>query len=129
MIKQIPRPADADRTPDGLPKMEPETEWPGNWANVNAGPGTQPMTTKIEQRNTKNESLPWLIGAWVTASVALTLAAVGWLIGPRLIRAEVRAEFAQEIADTKAEARQAGTDAAIAKNSVQKLEARISERR
>jgi len=48
-----------------------------------------------------------------------------WLLPPRM-QAEARAELAQGVADARAEARQAGTDAAIAKNRVQKLEARLN---
>lgn len=130
MITKISRTTDSDRTPDGLPKgMEPESEWPGNWASVNGGPGTQPINAKFEQRNTKNDSLPYLIGASVAAAIALTLCLIGYIYGPAFIEAKLRAQFAQDIAEAKAEARTAATDAAIAKNTAQKLEARLNERR
>ncbi len=50
---------------------------------------------------------------------------VAWQL-PARMQAEARAELAQGVADARAEARQAGTDAAIAKNTVQKLEARFN---
>lgn len=65
----------------------------------------------------------FLAGAGLVAAIM-----VAWLLPPRIV-AEVRAQNAQEVSDARAEARAAGTDAAIWKNRVIKLEARLDERR
>ena len=65
-----------------------------------------------------------MLACFLSGGALLGVVMVAWLLPPRL-QAEARAENAQGIADAKAEARQAGTDAAIAKNTVQKLEAKF----
>jgi hypothetical protein len=67
--------------------------------------------------------LPLVMMACFLAGAGLLSAVmVAWLLPPR-IAAEMRAEFAQDIADARAEARAAGTDATLWKNRVMRLEA------
>lgn len=123
------RRVEPDRNEQGMPKEMAETEWPGNWACVNGGPGTQPITASFEQKNTKNDSLPYLIAASVASAIALTLCVVGYIFGPQYIEARLRAQFAQDIADARAEARAAGTDATIWKNRVVGIEKQLEAER
>lgn len=86
--------------------------------------------------NSTNKAMPWVALACsfgflgFGAAFATALMARGQIEAEgRAVKAEMRAEFAQQLADLKAEARAAGTDAAIARNTAQKLEARLNERR
>lgn len=97
-----------------------------------------PLNAKITDNS--NRPMPWVaLGCFaggmgfVAGIIALLLLFVG---GPALIqaegralKAELRAEFAQDIADAKAQANDAGTDAKLWKNKVNTLEARFNERR
>lgn len=69
-----------------------------------------------------------MLSCFLAGGGMFTAIMVAWLL-PGRITAEIRGETAQQVADARAEARMAGTDAAIAKNNVQKLEARLNERR
>ncbi len=120
------------RDPEGYPMPSSHP-----FANVTAGSGRAPMTTKIEQHADNstgkqvNPALPWLTS--VMAGGALFGMVVICLLQPwrteaRAAKAELRAEFAQLIADAQAEAKQAGDDAAIWKNRVMKLEAQSNAR-
>jgi hypothetical protein len=69
-----------------------------------------------------------MLACFLSGGALIGTIMVAWLLPPRIV-AEVRAHNLQEVADARAEARAAGTDAAIWKNRVVKLEARLDERR
>lgn len=79
-----------------------------------------------------NKSLPWFGVAVIMAALALGLELRSDAILDSKIdraKAEIRADFAERLAEATAEARQAGDDAAIWKNRVVKLEAEIHANR
>lgn len=93
--------------------------------------GHAPSTTKIEQNtdNSNNKPLPWVALGCALGGMGFAASLILAVLGPQYVRsesrsaqAELRAEFAQQIADARAEAKMAGTDAAIWKNRVVGLE-------
>lgn len=127
-MKVVPKAGEGDRDAQGYPEGLRNTAEPRSPVNTSTITSDHPITAKVDQSNSGNVNhhLPWLMFISMVATAALMMCILGYIYGPRLIRAELRAEFAQDVADTRAEARAAGTDAAIAKNTVQKLEARIN---
>jgi len=131
-IKSVPRSGELDRDAEGYPeglRNTGESRAPVNVSTITGG--TVPVNAKVDQSHSGNinHHLPYLIFLACMATAATVLCIVGYIYGPPYVRAQIRAEFAQDIAEVRAQTQSAGTDAAIAKNTVQKLEARINERR
>lgn len=68
-----------------------------------------------------------MLSCFLAGGALLSTVMVAWLLPPR-IAAEMRSELAQDVAEARAEAKYAGTDAAIWKNRVMKLEAQADAR-
>lgn len=116
----------------GIPQIASPTTRP--CATVTSG--SAPSNTSIDQRTdlSVNKSMPWVALACsfgflgFGTAIAVALMTRGQIEAEgRAVKAEIRAEFSQSIADVKAEARMAGTDAAIAKNTVQRLDIKMSK--
>lgn len=78
-----------------------------------------------------NRALPWIsavLAGFAAGGVLVLCLLKPWESTSAQAKAELRAELAQEIADARAESKQAGTDAAIWKNRVMKLEAEANAR-
>ncbi len=122
--------------------LEQRDQWGNPWQ---AGPTKRPRACPtvgdgavswINQPtdNSNNKALPWavlaaLFGGMGFGGVLVLCVLAPWDAADRSLKAEVRAEYAQAVADAQAEARAAGTDAAIWKNRVVTLEAKINGQR
>lgn len=98
--------------------------------------GGAPLTSHVDQSvdNSNNKALPWavlaaLFGGLGFGGLVVLCMLKPWETADRAAHAELRAEFAQDIADAKAQAHDAATDAKLWKNKVNTLEARLNERR
>lgn len=116
MITRIPRAAESDRGPDGLPKgMESESEWPCNWTQINGGPGTQPLTAKVDNRNSGNVNhhLPWLMFAAILGAIGTTLGVVTLVlaltVGPRYLEALAQSKSERAVALSELARKEAST--------------------
>lgn len=69
-----------------------------------------------------------MLSCFLSGGALFAVIMVAWLL-PGSIQANTRADLAKDVAMAQAEARLAGTDAAIAKNTAQKLEARLNASR
>lgn len=129
-----------DRTDEGYPLMRGSSTRPR--ARVECAPGGAITSSTLDQRTdnsqgkTVNQALPWFVLVASIAAAALALAIDARADRTKEIsdavlvaKAEMRAEFADRLAQVSAEARQAGDDAAIWKNRVNKLEAEINANR
>lgn len=97
--------------------------------SVNAAPGAA-VHSNVDAST--NKALPWVALSCILAGLALGVSLMMRPIVEALnakTKAELRQEFAQDLADVRAEARQAGDDAAIWKNRVMKLEAEANAQR
>ncbi len=125
------------RTEDGYPCCEGDGPITRPRASVHA-----PISGTLDQRTyhetdrstgkQTNPALPWITTLLAGTACGLVIALCllqPWEHSARVVKAELNAEFAQQLADLRAETRQSGTDSAIAKNSVQKLEARLNANR
>lgn len=114
-MKVVPKAGELDRDADGFPegiRNTAEPRPPVNVATINGG-GT-PMTTRLDQSNSGNVNhhLPWLMLISMVATAALVMCILGYIYGPRLIRAE----FAQDMADLRSDVDRAKQDSAQAKD-------------
>ncbi len=126
-IKSVPRAGELDRDANGFHEGLRATSEPRAPVNTSTITGDKPITAKVDQSHSGNVNhhLPYLIFLACMATAATVLCIVGYIYGPRYVRAEIRAEFSQDMAEVRAEARAAGTDAAIWKNRVGRIEAKL----
>ena len=101
---------------------------------LSAGQSAAVVNSPVDNSRNKNSALPWAVMAAAFGFLGfggmITVALLKpWETEGRAIRAEVRGEFAEQLAAIHAEAKQAGDDAAIWKNRVVKLEAEVNANR
>ncbi len=114
IVKAVPRAGD-DRDSEGYPEGLRNTAEPRQPVNVSTiSGGTTPVNAKVDQSNSGNVNhhLPWLMLISMVATAALVMCILGYIYGPRLIRAE----FAQDIANLRSDVNRAKQDSAQAKD-------------
>jgi hypothetical protein len=103
--------------------------------SVTGGPAPVSSTVSQNTDNSVNKALPWVVATGVAAlSIGLALGVALMSHGQitsegRAVRAEVAMDFQKHLADFDARLRVAETEASLAKNRVQKLEAQLDVRR
>lgn len=109
--------------------MSPERRNNQGYPFVRGGRNS-PITAKIQKivDRSSNRALPWIsaiLAGFAAGGVLVICLLKPWEESARRAQAELRAERSQEIADIRAEAKQAGDDAAIWKNRVGRIEAKL----